>query len=33
MNMKDFNSHDLEHRVQEAERKGSATSHVEEDRY
>lgn len=33
MNMKDLNSHDLEHGVQEAERKGSAMSHVEDEKY
>ncbi|PPJ52536.1 hypothetical protein CBER1_10174 [Cercospora berteroae] len=30
MNMKDFDNHDLEHRVQEVERKSSVISHVEE---
>lgn len=29
MNMKDFERHDLEHRVAEAERKGSVHSHTE----
>ncbi|KAI5371027.1 putative major facilitator, sugar transporter, major facilitator superfamily [Septoria linicola] len=33
MNMKDFDNHDLEHRVQEVERKGAVVSHVEEDGY
>ncbi|CAK4031647.1 Low-affinity glucose transporter HXT3 [Lecanosticta acicola] len=30
MNMRDFDQHDLEHRVEEAERKGSVSAHVEE---
>lgn len=30
MNMKDYEQHDLENRVAEVERKGSITSHVEE---
>jgi len=30
MNMKDFEQHDLEHRVAEVERKGSVTSHTDE---
>ena len=29
MNMKEFDLHDLENRVQEVERKGSVNSHVE----
>lgn len=30
MNMRDFETHDLENRVAEVERKGSVTSHAEE---